>query len=147
MIKLTKLTDYAFVVMTLFLKEDQKNILTAKEISEVSDLPMPTASKILKLLSKKGVLEAKRGVNGGYQIACNPAETSVVQLIEAFEGPIALTDCIAGTAEGCLAKCKCKNGTNWQVINEAIYKSLQAVTLKEMCQSDKITKALHDSEG
>ena len=138
MIRLSKLTDYAFVVMTQFAKHETPRILTAKDVAEASGLPLPTVSKILKMLSKTGFLEAKRGVNGGYQLACDPAEIKVGQLIEVYEGPIALTDCIAGTTDGCLARCRCKNGTHWKVVNDAICEAFQKVSIKDMAETGRI---------
>ena len=137
MIKLAKLTDYAFVVMSYFYLAGKNDILTAKFVSERSLIPLPTVSKILKVLSKKGFLEAKRGVNGGYQISASGKLASIAEIIEAFEGPIALTDCSVpgvkiGSSKRCLAKERCLNVKHWVWITKSIVKVLSSIPLAKM---------------
>lgn len=138
MIRLAKLTDYAFVVMREFALDGVGCIITAKEISDATELPLPTVSKILKTLSKAGDLEARRGVHGGYQLMTEPQDISALGIVEAFEGPIALTDCISGDTDKCLAKCNCRNGAQWLAINQAIHDAFRKITLTDMLKSKRI---------
>lgn len=132
MIKLSKLTDYGFVVMMHFVRLGESVVLTAKDVSDYTKLPLPTVSKILKVLSKNNILVAKRGVKGGYQLRSNPSNISIVSVIESFEGPIALTNCVTGVTRGCLAKELCENGPQWKVINNTIRNAMLSVSLYDL---------------
>ena len=132
MIRVTRLTDYGIVLLTRFACEEPANVLSARELSSQSGIPLPTVSKILKALTRGGILESQRGTQGGYRLARPPAEISVAAVVEALEGPIALTECTADDDTECGIETSCPVRTNWQRITDAIRDALQAVSLEEM---------------
>ena len=73
--------------------KDENAMHTAKELSEFSGIPLPTVTRILKMLSSEGLLESQRGAQGGYTLTRNSTDISVAEVIEAMEGPIAITEC------------------------------------------------------
>ena len=91
--KINKLTDYSIVILANLVAKDEDAMHTAKELSEFSGIPLPTVTRILKILSNKGILESQRGAQGGYELTKNSTDVSVAEVIEAMEGPIALTEC------------------------------------------------------
>ncbi len=93
MIRLSKLTDYGLVLMSYAARNKGRTVHTARELSLESGLPLPTVSKLLKLLLQAGFLVSHRGTNGGYSLAREPEDISVAEIIAALEGPIALTEC------------------------------------------------------
>lgn len=130
MLRLSKLTDYATVVLSLMAREKSR-VLTALEIATATGIPLPTVSKILKVLANAKLLNSTRGAKGGYLLAREPVNITIAAIISALEGPIALTECslskqICEQASGCSIK------TNWHVINQAIYNALEAVTLLDL---------------
>ena len=103
---------------------------SASELSELSSVPRPTTSKILKVLGRSGILDSQRGVHGGYQLARPPGEISMAEIIEALEGPIAFTQCT--DVCGCEMEEHCPVQANWQVINRAIRGALDGISLEEL---------------
>ena len=91
--KINKLTDYSIVILTNMVIKDENAMHTAKELSEFSGIPLPTVTRILKMLSNEGILESQRGAQGGYTLTKSSTDISVAEVIEAMEGPIALTEC------------------------------------------------------
>ena len=114
--RINKLTDYGIVVMTRIAAMENDKSHTAKEISTLSKIPLPTVTRLLKTLSNEGLLNSQRGSQGGYSLAQSPATISVASIIEAFEGPIALTDCTKED-DSCSYESNCSAEEPWQKIN------------------------------
>jgi len=131
MLRISKLTDYGIVLLVRFARETADTPLTAREMSEATDLPLPVVSKMLKSLAGKDLLESQRGAHGGYQLACDPRQVTVAEIIEALEGPIALMDCTVGPGH-CDQESSCGLSTPWLRINRAIQDTLEKVTLAEL---------------
>src|ERR1700733_4737033 len=100
MIKLGRLTDYAVTLLTQMVSED-KGVWAASDLAEKSGLPLPTVSKVLKQLAKSDIIAAQRGASGGYRLARPGASVSVAAIVEAMDGPIALTECSDGGDHSC----------------------------------------------
>jgi FeS assembly SUF system regulator len=130
MLRVSKLTDYAVVVMTV-LAEAGSDVSSAQALAERARLELPTVSKLLKQLGHAGLVESFRGVNGGYRIARAPESISVAEIVIAMEGPIGMTECSAH-AGLCGHESHCGVRGNWQRINQAIESALQSVTLADM---------------
>lgn len=132
MIRLTKLTDYGLVIMTYFAMQQEKKILNARDVAGSVGLPLPTVSKLLKAFARSGLLTAHRGVHGGYSLSRGPEKILLPEIIEIFEGPIAVTECQEGGDSNCLLGKKCPVRTRWRPINEAVRRALTQVTLAQM---------------
>ncbi|MCX7717559.1 MAG: SUF system Fe-S cluster assembly regulator [Candidatus Sumerlaeaceae bacterium] len=132
MIRLAKLTDYGFVVLTYFVQSGPSKVHAAKDVAANAKLPLPTVSKLLKTLSRSGILIAHRGMKGGYQLARPAAKISVAEIVEALEGPVALTDCISGEPTDCMVEPHCPVRGKWARINMAIQDALERVSLAEL---------------
>ncbi|MGR8936077.1 MAG: SUF system Fe-S cluster assembly regulator [Gammaproteobacteria bacterium] len=130
MLRLSKLTDYATVILS-FMARNETQVYAALEIATATGIMQPTVSKILKLLVKAKVLKSIRGAHGGYTLARNPGKISVAEVINALEGPIALTQCSISD-DGCLQADGCGIRGNWSVINKTIQRALESVTLADM---------------
>ncbi len=130
MLRVTKLADYGIVMLTHF-AANPENTYTAKGIAGVARLPLPIASKVLKLLSRSGLLISQRGIKGGYGLARRPEQITVASIIRALEGPIAITQC-SDTKRDCGLQGDCPIQTNWHLINQAIHSALEKITLAQM---------------
>lgn len=130
MLRISKLTDYAIVILSLMAKE-HGSTFAATELAERSAITPTTVSKILKTLAKAGIVTSTRGAKGGYQLSRPPGRTTVASVIDALEGPIAITEC--GVAQDtCQQATSCHIRGNWNVINRAVKTALEAVTLIDM---------------
>jgi FeS assembly SUF system regulator len=105
--------------------------VAAMEIAAVTGIALPTVSKILKSLVNAEVLVSTRGAKGGYALARMPEEISVATVINALEGPIALTECSI-SHQGCEQALGCDIGGNWSLINQTIHNALESVTLADL---------------
>ena len=130
MIRITKQTDYGIVLLTHLAAHPDRQY-NAPDLAAEAHLPLPMASKILKLLAREGVLVSHRGVKGGYSLSRHPHEISMAEIIAALEGPIAITECI-DEAGDCAHERLCPVRSNWHRINEALRTALQGITLAEM---------------
>lgn len=136
MLRISKLTDYAILVMVELAREGE--MLSAHALAERVHVEIPTASKVLKLLAGAGLLESYRGANGGYRVSRLASDISVAEVIAAIEGPIAMTECSA--EEGlCSQEENCELRGNWQRISFAVARALQEVSLVEMSAPMKTT--------
>ena len=130
MLRVTKLTDYATVVLTV-LAAQPGAVLSATGLAEQAGLETPTVAKILKPLAQAGLVAGIRGANGGYRLA-RPAEAiSLVEIVEAIEGPLGMTECSVH-AGACGIEDSCGVRANWRRINDVVADALRGVTLAEM---------------
>ena len=132
MIKLSKMTDYAVVCLGMLARKPGSS-MSATELSKETGLALYTVQKLLKLLvSKSDFIRANRGALGGYMLNRNSSEISVVEIIEALDGPITLTSCVDKSESFCETSDICFLGGKWNKINEIIRKSLNDISLKEL---------------
>lgn len=132
MLRMSKLTDYGTMVLAQ-LAAKHGGLSTAGQVAGATHLGQPTVSKLLKSLAHAGLVVSTRGVQGGYALA-RPADTiSAAEIIDALEGPVAITECSSGTG-GCNLESYCRVGSAWQRINLSIRKALEGVTLADLQQ-------------
>jgi FeS assembly SUF system regulator len=133
MIRLTKLADYGVLLMS-HIAAAPDSLYSASSLSRAAAVSIPTVSKILKQLARKGLLVSHRGASGGYTLARAPDAISVAEVIAALEGPIAVTECIDETHSDCAVESVCRVRTNWQRINDAVRGALEQISIQEMAQ-------------
>ena len=129
MLRVSKLTDYATVVMTSLAAGER--VLSAQALAERAHLELPTVSKLLKQLAQAGLVASTRGINGGYQLARAAERITIADIVTAMEGPIGMTECSAQVGL-CGHESHCGVRVNWQRINQAIAGALANVTLADM---------------
>src|SRR6185312_985353 len=134
MLRISRLTDYATVILAT-LAGDPARVQTATALSEQTHIAAPTVSKLLKQLQRAGLVSSTRGLRGGYQLARPPSEISAAAILDALEGPVALTDCSAGHGQ-CEIEETCRVGRVWQRLNLAIRRALYDVTLAQLAGLD-----------
>jgi FeS assembly SUF system regulator len=131
MIRMTKQTDYGFVLLSR-LAAAPTEVAAAPDLADETRLPLPMVSKILKLLARQGLLDSHRGVKGGYSLARPPERISAADILRALEGPVALTVCVEGSPGECDRESFCQVRRHWQAINEAVDTALGRVTLADL---------------
>lgn len=133
MIRMSKLTDYAIVLLAHLARSTKT--LTAQELAERSGVPSPTVSKLCKELSKVGLVLSHRGRNGGYGLARPAERISVAEIVEALEGPIALTECASPHKTVCGLEATCPAKASWDPVSRAIQDALQGLPLSAIVPS------------
>ncbi|MDR3490418.1 MAG: SUF system Fe-S cluster assembly regulator [Gammaproteobacteria bacterium] len=132
MLRVSKLTDYAMVIMS-YLALMPEQAVSAANIAKEVHLAFPTVSKILKILLEANLLVSFRGTGGGYQLARSADEITLTHIVRALEGNLAMTECCS-TKKSCVIESICTLKDNWQMINNIILTTLSSVTLKNMMQ-------------
>lgn len=140
MIKFSKLTDYAVVVLTTLHNSDEF-LLSASALSTRTLIPEPTVSKVLKLLVKAGLVQSMRGTNGGYKMNKSVENITISDIAIAIEGPVSLTACVDDNDEECSLANSCSVNGRWNTVNTAVKNALESVTLKDMIAPNMFLKA------
>lgn len=130
MLRISKLSDYATVILACLANDDGR-VRTTADIARHCHLALPTVSKLLKQLQRAGLVDSTRGLHGGYRLSRPARQISAASILEAMEGPLALTECASGHSQ-CDLQPTCSVGGSWQRINEAIRQSLHEITLAEL---------------
>ena len=130
MLRLSKLADYAVVVLTRLGSAD--GVQTSPGIAQATGVPEPTVAKVLKALTIAGLVGSQRGARGGYRLARTLSSIPVTEVIVAIDGPIALTACVEGSVTGCEASLSCPMRGRWDVVNDAVRDALSNISLADM---------------
>ena len=133
--RLTHLADYAVVMMTAAARRDGGSRLSAAELSGETGVPLPTAQKLMGKLAHAGLLTSVRGFGGGFTLARAITDISLADIVEAVEGPIAMTMC-AGSDEvsDCALDAHCRIKPHMGIVGQKVRGALGAVSLQELAQ-------------
>ena len=134
MIRISKMTDYATVLLAALAHAGGERLSTAA-LAERTHIAATTVAKVLKLLHRGGLVHSTRGLHGGYALAKPAAAISAAAILDALEGPVAVTDCSAGSGH-CQIETTCGVGRAWQRVNLAIRRSLYDVSLAQLAGID-----------
>lgn len=139
MIRLTNLADYAVILMSKISQSETR--LSAQDLSKSTGLPVPTVSKILNALGRSGLLASHRGIKGGFALAKEAGEISMADIVEAIDGPIALTNCADTTTGPCSYSEMCDLKPHWVDINDAVRIALDDVKLAKVASKTSAAPA------
>jgi Rrf2 family protein len=145
--RLSHLADYAVVLMTAAARRPVGVRLSATELSGETGVPLPTAQKLMGQLAGYGLLSSSRGAAGGFALA-RPAEAiSLADIVEAVEGPIAMTVCSGQEGPSdCALDAHCRVKPHMGVVGNAVRGALGAVSLQQLCAPAKAgAQSLKDS--
>jgi FeS assembly SUF system regulator len=131
--RLTHLADYAVVIMTAAARREAGARLSASELAQDTGVPLPTTQKLMGRLAAEGLLTSVRGAAGGYALARPAGEITLADIVEAVEGPIAMTICSEGRTD-CALDAHCMVKPHMGVVGDAIRGALGAVSLTELAQ-------------
>ncbi|WP_118857997.1 SUF system Fe-S cluster assembly regulator [Sphingomonas mesophila] len=133
--RLTHFADYAVVMMTAAARREAGARLSATELADETGVPLPTAQKLMQSLSRHGLLTGQRGAGGGYALARPANEISLADIVEAVEGPIALTQCKGAEAvSDCALDAHCRVKPHMGIVGAKVRGALGAVSLMELAQ-------------
>ncbi len=139
MFKISRLTDYGVVILRYLAEHhrDDAEPQSARDIARASGLPLPTVSKLLKLMAKHKLIHAKRGALGGYELQEDPKLISLLRLIEIFEGPPAITTCMAEAVHKCQIETMCTQRSGWNLVQHRIAHVLNEISLEQFITAQK----------
>jgi FeS assembly SUF system regulator len=129
--RLSHLADYAVVLMTAAARYPEGERLSATELAADTGVPLPTTQKLMGQLAASGLLTSARGASGGFALARPAAEISLADIVEAVEGPIAMTVCSEGRTD-CALDAHCRVKPHMGVVGNAVRGALGAVSLQQL---------------
>lgn len=130
--RLSSLADYAVVMMSAAARHCGAAKVNATTLAAETGIPLPTAQKLVSRLSAAGLLESSRGTGGGVRLARPPAAISLADVIEAVEGPIAMTPCSDTGRHDCVLEGDCRVKPHMNIANSAVRGALAGVTLANL---------------
>lgn len=133
MLKISRMADYAVMMLTA-MGQEPHGLTSASGLAARTKLPEPTVAKVLKLLTQAGIVQSVRGARGGYVLALPLSSLTIGRIVEAIDGPVALTACVDGHEGGCELKNCCPVSGRWDGVNAAVRAALDAVSLEGFAQ-------------
>lgn len=138
--RLSSMADYAVVAMVAAARQcptvgadgDARARANAGQLALETGLPAPTVQKLVSRLVAAGLLTSARGAGGGLALARDAHDISLADIVEAVEGPIALTPCVEGISHDCAPGLGCSVRPHWPVVNEALRLALSGVPLTRL---------------
>jgi FeS assembly SUF system regulator len=140
--RLTSLADYAVVMMAAAARHGGDVRLSASLLAGETGVPLPTAQKLMGRLATAGLLSSARGTGGGFLLTRAADRISLADIIEAVEGPIAMTNCIEGSTQDCVLEGNCRVKPHLNAVNGAVRGALQQVSLESLASSIVVAEAL-----
>ena len=131
-VRLSNLADYAVVIMSAAARMGDDARLSATILAAKTGVPLPTTQKLLGRLAAAGLFRSARGGGGGFLLTRPAAEISLADVIEAVEGPIAMTSCVEGHPNHCALEGACQVRPHWGPVNNAIKGALSSVSLASL---------------
>jgi FeS assembly SUF system regulator len=128
--RLSNMADYAVVTMSAASRHCGTARVSATDLATETGSALPTTQKLVSILSKAGLLRSARGSGGGISLARPAAAISLADIIEAVEGPIAMTACVDTGSHNCAMEGTCRVQAHWPVVNNAVRGALANINLK-----------------
>jgi len=132
--RLSSMADYAVVTMSAAARHCGGARVSAAQLAGETGLPVPTVQKVVSMLTSARLLRSVRGAGGGLQLARPAAAISLADIVEAVEGPIALTACVETGKHDCGLEPCCAVRPHWPIVNNALRGALADVPLTRLAQ-------------
>ena len=132
--RLSSLADYAVVMMSAAARHCGQARVNAVILAEETGVPLPTVQKLVSKLSAAGLLRSVRGAGGGFALARPAAAISLADIIEAVEGPIAMTSCVDEARHDCGLEGSCRVQAHWPVVNNAVRGAVVGINLTSLAR-------------
>ncbi len=126
--RLSNMADYAVVMMCAAARHCGGTRVSATDLANETGIALPTTQKLVTLLSKAALLTSVRGTGGGISLARPAAAINLADIIEAIEGPIAMTVCVNGDGQ-CGMENNCMVKPHWGLVNASIRSTLANISL------------------
>ena len=138
MLRLSKKTDYGLLALQYLATDAPSGVASARAIAERYDIPVELLAKVLQHLARLGFVAAQKGAHGGYHLARPAATISLAEIVQAIDGPLAITAC-GQEDDRCEQFGTCTVRDPLSRVKERILLVLQTMTLAEMAPEESGT--------
>jgi Rrf2 family protein len=135
-LRITKADDYAIRAMIHLACLPEGRVALRQEIAEAQRIPASFMAKILRRLVRASLLTSARGVNGGFALARPAVEVSLLDIVEAIDGPLGLAECV-NNAEACTFACSCPARPVWVKVQAGVRDVLGAASLEDLVSAPR----------
>jgi len=132
--RLSSMADYAVLILSAAARHCGGARVSASQLAAETGLPAPTVQKLVSKLTAAGLMRSSRGSGGGLKLARPPAAISLADIVEAVEGPIALTACLDRVKSDCTLEGACNVRSHWPQVNAAVRGALAQVVLTQLAE-------------
>jgi Rrf2 family protein len=130
----SKPCEYALRALTYLSSQNQRGLLRVRDIAKSENLPTPYLAKLLQQLAKAGILRSVRGPQGGFGLARQPEDITLMEVVEAVDGTEGLTRCAVGLAE-CSDTSPCPLHDTWKPLKTRITDYMSEQTLADLARA------------
>jgi len=127
-------TDYAVKALIYITQRDPERI-SVSELVKALDIPRPFLRKILQILNTEGILHSFKGKGGGFVLDMRPEEILLTRLIEIFQKPVKLTECIF-REKICSDIETCPLKKRIDTIEQHVVSELESITIESLLRED-----------
>jgi Rrf2 family protein len=136
MIKFTKKTEYALIALEHMITSGDEAICSVREISKHYQISFPLLAKIMQKLSSKGLIASSLGIKGGYHLIKNAKSISLAELVEIFDGPFAITECMKEEETSCPQWHGCRIKSPLTSLNHKIHSMLTDTSIADIMEQN-----------
>jgi len=133
--RLTRAGEYAVRCVLYLSAKGRGNLISRSEIAAQCDIPDKFLAKIAQQLARVGLLEIRQGSRGGYLLKREPAEITLLQVVETIIGEISLNDCVT-SSNVCRASANCAVNRIWVKARNQLRDTLNEVSFAELLKED-----------
>jgi FeS assembly SUF system regulator len=135
--RLSNLADYAVVLLAAAARAGDVR-LTATSLADQTGVPLPTVQKLVGKLAGAARRDDQPGAGGGFRLARPASAISLADVVEAVEGPIAMTACVDNGRHDCAVEDSCRVKPHWNVVNGAVRSALAGVSLESLSMQAQV---------
>ncbi|MBN1408617.1 MAG: Rrf2 family transcriptional regulator [Calditrichaceae bacterium] len=132
MLRFSKKLDYALISIFEIADRNGQLPVSAKSIAMRYEIPLELLGKVLQTLAKNGLVTSIQGVKGGYVLNHSLRDVSILQVVEAIEGPISLTACHNENICLCNQHTNCNIRTPMAMIQYELEQFFESISLEEL---------------
>lgn len=141
--KVTATEEYGLRCLLRVVGATKDEPVSAQTIAELEGMSVPHTQKILRILIQGGLVESKRGVNGGYYAACEVDETSlgdVMRVLGGFLEVEGFCDRYTGARAVCINACNCSIRPVWRFVSEHVMRTMDQIPLSVLTQDEEAVR-------
>lgn len=142
MLKLNRKTEYALLAIQLMVHREAEGggVVNTREASEAHHIPYPLLAKVMQSLAAKGMIKSIHGTKGGYQLAKRGEDITVADVVEIFDGRVAVADCFKDAKITCPQWDGCSIKDPLAELNRKIYSLLARTSVKDLGGAHEVGK-------
>ena len=129
--QITRQADYAIRAVRYLARQGENQRAATSTVAREMKIPPSFLAKIISQLSIAGLLHTSRGARGGVSLAREPKDISLLDVVEAIDGPILLNECVGETGN-CTFEEECPLHPIWQDAQAKLIERLRETHFEQL---------------